>query len=67
MTAVSKLLPALIAGALVISLTDGASAKPRVMRPASAPDTQRAQTTPVALPKQYFPEKRVQPLPPELE
>jgi formylglycine-generating enzyme required for sulfatase activity len=66
-TALSRLLPVLIAGALVVSLTEHGSAKPKVMRPAPVPDTQQDQTQPAAPPKQYFPEKRVQPLTPEIE
>ena len=65
MTVVSKLLPALLAGALVVSFIDGTSAKPRVMRP--APEVDQGQTPPASLPKQYFPEKGIQPMTPELE
>ena len=45
MTLASKLLPALIAGALVVAVTDGASAT-KVMRPAPPPmtETQQNQT-----------------------
>jgi formylglycine-generating enzyme required for sulfatase activity len=67
MTAISKLLLALTAGALVVSLTEHGSAKSRTMRPEPAPAAQQAQTPPAPLPKQYFPEKSIQPLIPELE
>jgi formylglycine-generating enzyme required for sulfatase activity len=67
MTVVSKLLPALLAGALVVSFIDGASAKERNMRPEPTPSAERDQTPPALLPKQYFPEKGIQPLVPEIE
>ncbi|HET9586892.1 MAG TPA: formylglycine-generating enzyme family protein [Bradyrhizobium sp.] len=66
MSFVSKLPPALLAVALIVFLADDASAKPR--RPAkAAPVTEQAQTRPAPLPRQFFPEKGVQPLTPELE
>ena len=67
MTDISKRLAALLAGLLVVSIANGASAKPRQERPRPAPVTEQAQTPPVALPRQFFPEKGVQPLTPELE
>ena len=67
MTALSKLLPALIAGALVVSLTEHGSAKPKVMRTEPQPAAQQSQTPPAPFPKQYFPERSIQPLTPELE
>ena len=66
MSFVSKLPPALLAVALIVFLADDASAKPRQPRnPASV--TEQAQTQPAPLPRQFFPEKGVQPLTPELE
>jgi formylglycine-generating enzyme required for sulfatase activity len=67
MTVVSKLLPAMLAGALVVSFVDGAASKERNMRPEPIPPAQQTQTPPAPLPKQYFPEKGIQPLTPELE
>ena len=67
MTKISKLLLAFMAGAFVVSLADGASAKPRRERPKPAPVVEQAQTPPAPLPRQFFPEKGVQPLTPELE
>ena len=67
MTDISRLLLALIAGTLVVSFTDGASAKSRQERPRPAPVMEQAQTPPAPLPRQFFPEKGVQPLTPELE
>ena len=67
MTVVSKLLPAMLTGALVVSFVDGAASKERNMRPEPIPPAQQTQTPPAPLPKQYFPEKGVQPLTPELE
>src|SRR4051794_27687080 len=66
MTAVSKLLLALFAGTLVVSLADGALAKSRQERPEPAAG-QQAATSPAALPRQFFPEKPIQPLIPEIE
>src|SRR5258708_35397363 len=66
MTDVSRLLLALIAGALVVSLADGASAKSRQERPSPVPAMESAQTPPAPLPRQFFPEKSIQPLTPEL-
>src|ERR1700675_442440 len=67
MTEISRLFLALIAGALVVSLAGGASAKPRQERPKPAPVVESAQTPPAPLPRQFFPEKSIQPLTPELE
>jgi formylglycine-generating enzyme required for sulfatase activity len=67
MTVVSKLLPALMAGALVVSLTDVALARKMLPVQAPAPLVEQEQTPPATPPKQYFPEKRIQPLTPELE
>ena len=69
MTDISRFLLALIAGTLVVSFADGASAKSRQERPRPkpAPVVEQAQTPPVPLPRQFFPEKGVQPLTPELE
>ena len=66
---VSKLLPALIAGALVVSFANGASATKRlpdeVQTPAPVAD--EGQTPPSRAPRQFFPERRIQPLTPEIE
>jgi formylglycine-generating enzyme required for sulfatase activity len=63
MSFVSK---SLLAAALIVFLADDASAKPRQPRnPTSV--TEQAQTQPAPLPRQFFPEKGVQPLTPELE
>jgi len=67
MTALSKLLPALIAGALVVSLADGALARKMLPVQTPAPVVEQDQTPPARPPRQYFPEQRVQPLTPELE
>jgi formylglycine-generating enzyme required for sulfatase activity len=66
MTAISKLLLALFAGALSVSLANGAMAKTRQERSKPAP-TEPAQAALPALPRQFFPDKPVQPLTPELE
>lgn len=69
MKVVSKLLLALMTGALVVSFADGASATKRwpegVQTP--APTSDEGQTPPVRAPRQFFPERRVQPLTPEIE
>ena len=69
MTDISRLVLALIAGTLVVSFADGASAKSRQERPKPkpAPVVEQAPTAPASLPRQFFPEKGVQPLTPELE
>ena len=66
MADVSKLLLAILAGALVVSLADAASARPRQERPRPAPVVEQVKA-PAPLPRQFFPEKGVQPLTPELE
>jgi len=69
MKIVSKLLLPIMAGAFVASFANGASAtKPRppgVQTP--APVAEEGQTPPLRAPKQFFPEKRIQPLTPEIE
>ena len=68
MNFVSKLLPALMAGALVVSFADSASAtKPRRERPPEARIAEEAQTSPARAPRQFFPDKPIQPLIPEIE
>jgi formylglycine-generating enzyme required for sulfatase activity len=67
MTRISRLFLALIAGAFVVSLAGGASAKPRQERPKPTPVMESAQTPPAPSPRQFFPEKSIQPLTPELE
>jgi formylglycine-generating enzyme required for sulfatase activity len=67
MTQISRLFLALIAGAFVVSLAGGASAKPRQERPKPTPVMESAQTPPAPSPRQFFPEKSIQPLTPELE
>ena len=66
---VSKLLPALMAGTLLVSFAGSASAtKPwpsGVQTPAPVAD--EGQTPPVRAPRQFFPEQRIQPLTPEIE
>jgi len=66
---VSKLLAALMAGALAASFAGSASAtKPRppgVQTP--APVAEEGQTPPARAPRQFFPESRIQPLTPEIE
>ena len=64
MSAVSKFLFAWLAGALVVSVADSASAGPRQQ---AASETEQAQTPPAPPPRQFFPEKPVQPLTPEIE
>src|SRR4051794_38453856 len=69
MKVVSKLLLPLMAGALVVSFAGGASAtKPQLPPSAMMPHPDQ---TPPELPsraqKQFFPERRVQPLTPEIE
>jgi formylglycine-generating enzyme required for sulfatase activity len=69
MKVVSKLLPALMAGALVVWFSDGASATKQwpenVQVP--APNADADQKAPARAPRQFFPERRVQPLTPEIE
>ena len=67
MTLVSKLLPALSAGVLVVALTDGASAT-KAMRP-RPPMVETQQNRPARGPAKAvsFPAKGVQPLTPEIE
>src|SRR3954467_11593817 len=69
MTVASKLFLALAAGAVVFSFADDASAAkpfpPGVQTP--APIADEAQTPLPRAPRQFFPEKRVQPLTPEIE
>src|SRR6266702_3707613 len=67
MTDISRLLLALIAGTLVVSFAGDGQAKSRRERPRPAPAVEQAQTPPAPLPRQFFPEKGVQPLTPELE
>ena len=69
MSAISKLLPAVLAGTLVVSFADGASATPkRLPLPSDpAPVAVEQQAPPARLPRQFFPENRVQPLTPEIE
>ena len=67
MIAGSKLLAALAAGALVISLAGAASAKSRHVRPKPAPAKQAAPTPPAAPPRQFFAMQGMQPLTPEIE
>jgi len=67
MTEISRLFLALISGALVVSFAGGASAKPRQERPKPKPAAESTQTAPAPLPQQFFAEKGVQPLTPELE
>jgi formylglycine-generating enzyme required for sulfatase activity len=57
-----KLLAALAAGALVVSLASTASAKPK-----PAPSTEVASAPPASPPRQFFAAKGVQPLTPEIE
>ena len=66
MSRISKLLFAFLVSTLVVPLTDAASAKPR-QRQQTASETDQGQTPPTPLPRQFFPEKGVQPLTPELE
>lgn len=69
MMVVSKLLPALMAGALVVSLPHGASATKRLSEGVQtpAPVADEGQIPPARAPRQFFPEKRIQPLTPEIE
>ena len=64
-----KLLLALMAGALVVSFADGASATKRLPKGVQvpAPVADEGQTPPSRAPRQFFPEKRIQPLTPEIE
>src|SRR5882724_7468905 len=68
MPAKSKILAALTIAALAVS-AGNASAKPRHERPKPRPGPmiEQAQSPPAPLPRQFFPEKGVQPLTPELE
>jgi formylglycine-generating enzyme required for sulfatase activity len=69
MKIVSKLLPALMAAVLVVSFADGASATKRLPEGVQAPVpvAEEGQTSPPRAPRQFFPEKRIQPLTPEIE
>jgi formylglycine-generating enzyme required for sulfatase activity len=67
MTNVSRLLLALIPGALVVSLAGDASAKSRQERPKPNPAVESPQTPLAPPPRQFFPEKSIQPLTPEIE
>ena len=67
MSVVSRLLAAFAAATLVVSLPNGASAKARQGRPKPPPAGETAQTPPAAPSRQFFPEKAVQPLTPEIE
>ena len=69
MSAVPKLLPVALAGMLVASFAYGASATPkRSPLPSDpAPVAVEEQAPPARLPRQFFPERKVQPLTPELE
>jgi formylglycine-generating enzyme required for sulfatase activity len=60
---------AVLAIAALAVFAGNASAKPRQERPKPrpAPVVEQAQTPPAPLPRQFFPEKAVQPLTPELE
>ena len=60
MSAISKLLPAVLAGTLVVSFADGASATPkRLPLPSDpAPVAVEQQAPPARLPQQFFPEKK---------
>jgi formylglycine-generating enzyme required for sulfatase activity len=68
MPAKSNKLAVLAIAALAV-LAGDASARPRQERPKPrpAPAVEQAQTPPAPLPRQFFPEKGVQPLTPELE
>lgn len=69
MKIVSKLLPALMAAVLVVSFADGASTTKRLPEGVQAPVpvAEEGQTSPPRAPRQFFPEKRIQPLTPEIE
>jgi formylglycine-generating enzyme required for sulfatase activity len=68
MSAKPNKLAVLVIAALAV-FAGNASAKPRQERPKPrpAPVVEQAQTPPAPLPRQFFPEKAVQPLTPELE
>lgn len=66
--AVSKHFSALLAGALVISLVGDASATPkRLPLPSDPAPVAVEEQAPARPPRQLFPERKVQPLTPELE
>jgi formylglycine-generating enzyme required for sulfatase activity len=67
MSIVSRLLVAFAAATLAVSLSNGASAKARQGRPKPPPAAETAQTPPAVPSRQFFPEKAVQPLTPEIE
>ena len=67
MSVVSRLLAAFAAATLVVSLPNGASAKARQGRPKPPTAAETAQTPPAVPSRQFFPEKAVQPLTPEIE
>ena len=67
MTLVLRLLLAFTAGALMISLAGNASAKPKRVRPKPPAAVEAVQTPPAPPPRQFFAEKGVQPLTPEIE
>jgi formylglycine-generating enzyme required for sulfatase activity len=67
MPALSRLLPALIAGVLFTLFADGASATKPQLPPALPRIVEQDQIPPGTPPRQLFPEKAVQPLTPELE
>jgi hypothetical protein len=66
MTALSKLVAAFAAGALVVSLAGDASAKSRPVK-LKSPAPEQAAQPPSSPPQQLFAAKGVQPLAPELE
>src|SRR5262245_42177149 len=69
MSAVSKVLPAALAAMLAVLLADGASANPTRLPMPSDP-VQVAEEEPPAparLPRQFFPEMKVQPMTPDIE
>jgi hypothetical protein len=67
MPAVSKLLPAALAGMLALSLADGASASPKRLPLPSDPAPVEQPPPPARAPRQFFPEMKVQPLTPDIE
>ena len=68
MTLASKLTTAFAAGALVISSIDGAFATKPQLPPVMTPrPEQTPPELPLRAPRQFFPEKRIQPLTPEIE
>jgi formylglycine-generating enzyme required for sulfatase activity len=66
MTLKLKLLVALAAAMLAVALDDGASAKPKPVRPKPAPSVESAKPA-APPPRQFLAEKAVQPLTPEIE